>query len=71
MTMYHKKSKNQQRQIKGLSNLGEFKSKHIDGIKISRLNDLASKEDGNPLAKMHKLQHERERRESVLNRCGA
>ena len=46
-----RRHKSQQRQIKGLNNLQDIRSKHVDGIKISRLNDLASREDGNPLLK--------------------
>lgn len=47
----NRRHKSQQRQIKGLNNLQDFRSKQVDGIKISRLNDLAQREDGNPLLK--------------------
>lgn len=44
-----RRHKSQQRQLKGLNNLQDFRSERVDGIKISRLNDLATRVDGNPL----------------------
>ena len=44
-----------------------MKSSHVDGIKISRLNDLAQKEDAsNPLARYNKIQQERDRRRASV-----
>ena len=42
--------------MKGLLKLADIKSKHITGIKISRMNDLVEIEDGNPLEMMKILQ---------------
>jgi len=52
--------------MKGLLNLGDIRSQRIDGIKISRLNNLGTKEDGNPLDKFNKLQQMQEKRSSLL-----
>lgn len=62
----HKRYKSQQRQLKGIVTLGEIKSKQVQNIKISRLNDLAMKEEnGNPLMLHNKIKQEIELRSST------
>ena len=46
---------NRQRQIKDLLNLGSKHSDHVEGIKISRLNDLGAKGEGNPIHHLNKI----------------
>lgn len=52
--------------MKDVFNLGEMRSKQVSGIKVSRLNDLNQKEDGNPFAKFSRLQQEQEKKTAVL-----
>jgi len=61
-----KRQKSRQRQMKDVFNLGEMRSKQVSGIKVSRLNDLNQKEDGNPFAKFSRLQQEQEKKTAVL-----
>lgn len=59
-----------QRQIKDVFNLGDLRSKNLSNIKVSILNDLGTKEDGNPLIALNKIQNELEQRKLVMKTGG-
>lgn len=55
-------------QIKDIFNLGDQRSQYpnLKDIRVSRLNELGKKEDGNPLHEFNQIQEIQEKRNSIL-----
>ena len=58
--------RSRQRQINDMFNLGALQSERVQNIKVSRLNELGMKEEGNPINGLNKLKKELDQRTEIL-----